>query len=194
MKETMRQLSALQISGLAAAILFSQVLLTGCVKVKKDDAGTPVTRVEDASTNGNRGQQQDVVIVPPAPAPSQPLFYEVIDPCAAKLQDIEGLLLKYYISYHHLPSRLEELAPMADSGQQVDFNCPLCNRTYIYLTPGGIATAGQIVAYAPVPAKDGKYRAIKMRPAAGTAMGSLPDVVSLTPEEMKPYLQRSAPK
>ena len=122
------------------------------------------------------------------------MFSEVIDPCAAKLQDIEGAILNYYVVKHTFPARLEDTAPFFDPGKQADFNCPLCKKPYVYLPPGGTAVAGQVLAFAPVPDKDGKYRAIKMRPAAGNVMNSLPDVVTMTPEEMKPYLSRATPQ
>jgi hypothetical protein len=162
----------------------------GCVKVQQTDKGTPVTRVQDSSTGGAGKSVPDVVFVEPGGTTGDP-FYDQLDPCAARLHDLEGLLLKYYITYRKFPDRLEDVTPMADTGQKVDFACPLCAKPYIYRPPGGVGVAGQVLAYAPVPSKDGKYRAIKLRTASGSSLGALPDVVTMTPDEIKPYLSRA---
>jgi len=179
-------LAAVRVALLAAGLM----LLPGCwVKANQPGSNSqPMTKVQDASTG--QKSQPDLVVVPPSPGPTQPIFSEVIDPCASKLQDIEGALLSYYIAKRTFPARLEEAAPFVDPGKKADFLCPLCNKPYVYLPPGGTAAAGQVLAFAPVPDKDGKYRVIKMRPAAGNVMGSLPDVVTMSPDEMKPYLSR----
>jgi hypothetical protein len=167
----------------------------GCVKVQQTDKrGAPVTKVQDASSGVGEKSEPNVVMVPPSPGPTGDIFYETMDPCAARLHDLEGLLLKYYVAYRKLPDRLEDVTPMAGPGQRVNFNCPLCDKPYVYIPAGGVGVAGQVLAYAPVPAKDGKFRAIKLRAASGTALGALPDVVALTPEEMKPYLNRATPQ
>jgi hypothetical protein len=173
-------------------LVFAVASITGCVKVTDSGRSKPTVKVKDSGNAGPNRESPDVVIVPPAPPPTEPIFSERIDPCASKLHDIEGLLLKHYVAYRRLPNQLADLVPLVDSSQQADFNCPLCGKQYIYVSPGGAPVAGQVLAYAPVPAKDGRYRVILLRPAAGSSMGSLPDVTSFSPDQMKPYLSRAA--
>ena len=183
--------SSARILSLAVAAL---LLAGGCVKVTEDRGGKPVTKVKDASTVGVDGRQMpDVVMVPATPGPSAPLFSETIDPCAARLHDIGGLLLKYYIAHKRLPDRLQDVAPLADRGQQADFTCPFSGKPYVYL-PQTIVAGGpqQVLAFAPSPGKDGRYRVIVLRPATGSSIAA--DVVTYTPEQIKPYLQAAAAK
>ena len=178
-----------RLTPLVAVILIA----AGCVKVTETPEGRRV-KVKDSSTPIVDGQPApDVVMVPTAPGPSAPLFSEAIDPCAARLHDIEGLLLKYYVAHRRLPDRLEDVAPLADPGQKIDFTCPHSGQPYGYI-PQQIVAGGpqQVLAFAPTPGPDGRYRVIILRPATGSSIPALPDVVTYSPEQIRPYLQAAA--
>jgi hypothetical protein len=183
----------------ASLVLVAAFLATvGCVKVEDGGRGRPVTKVKDANNATMDGKPApDVVMVPATPGPSAPLFSEAIDPCAARLHDIEGLLLKYYIAHRRLPDRLEDVAPLAEPGQKIDFTCPFSGRPYVYI-PQQLIVGGQqqVLAFAPAPGRDGRYRVIILRPATGSSIPALPDVVTYSPDQIKPYLQAAtaAPK
>jgi hypothetical protein len=80
------------------------------------------------------------------------------DPCAMRLQDISGVLLQYIALHRHLPTRLEELPPLADIGQQLELICPASGKPYEYSPAGLVAEAGskKIIIYDPTPAHDGQ--------------------------------------
>ena len=46
------------------------------------------------------------------------------DACAARLHDLSGLLLLYFVTNHRLPEKLEDLAPLADPDMEFGTTCP----------------------------------------------------------------------
>jgi len=61
------------------------------------------------------------------------------DPCATRLQDIEGAIMDYYVDNRQLPAHLEDLRKMRGYSN-LEFTCPVSNLPYIY-NPIGIITA-----------------------------------------------------
>jgi hypothetical protein len=59
-------------------------------------------------------------------------FSRATDPCAAQLQDLSEALLLYYAVKKHLPQSLDELAPYASAGTQLQLKCPISGEPYIY--------------------------------------------------------------
>jgi hypothetical protein len=88
------------------------------------------------------------------------------DPCASRLQDIGGTLLLYYSVNRHMPAKLEEIKPLADFDQDLQFTCPLSGKPYGY-TPTGLAAVGKekrIVVYDSEPSHNGKRWCVFMPP------------------------------
>lgn len=71
-----------------------------------------------------------------AARPSVALDPSLDDPCAARLHDISGQLLRYYAAYGLLPARLEDLRPFATPGQPLNLTCPVSGKPYIYSPEG----------------------------------------------------------
>jgi len=59
-------------------------------------------------------------------------FSRATDPCAAQLQDICEALLMYYAVKRELPQSLDQLAPYASAGTQLQFKCPVSGEPYVY--------------------------------------------------------------
>lgn len=91
------------------------------------------------------------------------------DACAARLHDISGLLLLYFVSNQRLPERLEELAPLSDSPSTFQAICPASGRPYAY-TPQGLPGAGTdrvLLVYDETPAHGGFRWVIVASPPQG---------------------------
>lgn len=72
----------------------------------------------------------------PTPSVSGPTPSSVAiatDPCAVRLDDINGALLLYYTLNKQLPENLEQIRPLADDGAALNFTCPLSQKPYTYL-------------------------------------------------------------
>jgi hypothetical protein len=91
------------------------------------------------------------------------------DECAARLHDISGLLLLYFVANKHLPEKLEDLAPLADPGTDFQTTCPVSGRPYVYV-PGGLPGSGSgrvLIVYDAVPAHNGIRWGIAASPPQG---------------------------
>ena len=76
---------------------------------------------------------------PSAAAPKRPIP-PPDDPCAWRMQDIEGALLHYYHLKRQLPPRLEDLAILEDETVP-PLVCPVSGEPYVY-HPDGVAIPG----------------------------------------------------
>jgi hypothetical protein len=140
---------------MAAVAMFG---LSGCVTQT-----TPVGVVSttDHPATGDRRASED---------PS------VTDPCAMRLQDISGVLLQYFALNKRLPARLDELAPLADAGEALQFVCPASGKPYAS-DPQGLVLEGRekkIIIYDPTPAHRGSRWCVFMaddpRPGAAQSV------------------------
>jgi len=120
--------------------------------------------------------------VPAVEGPSSVEHAVASDPCASHLHDISGAMLMYYAINRELPAKLEDLKPLADLDQALDFTCPLSHQPYVYV-PGGLETAGRskiIILHDAAPSHAGKRWCILMEPAKGKSAPSME--VLLVPE------------
>jgi hypothetical protein len=91
------------------------------------------------------------------------------DECAARLHDLSGLLLQYFLLNKHLPERLEDLAPLADPGTDFQITCPASGKPYVYV-PAGLPGSGSgrvLLVYDAVPAHSGIRWVIAASPPQG---------------------------
>lgn len=149
-----------------AVLAASLALAAGCVsepvRKGKTSASQPRTpaRQPAASTPRRTAAQTAARPLKPGEPPSP------ADECAGRLHDLSGLLLQYYLLNRRLPDRLEELAPLADAGTDVDLTCTASGQPYVY-TPGGRGAPGTdrlLVIYDPTPAHNGYRWAVTMVP------------------------------
>jgi len=88
-------------------------------------------------------------------------------PCAARLQNIGGTLLLYYATHQQMPTRLDDLKPLADMDEPLELSCPVSKKAYLY-SPTGLAAVGKdkrIVVYDPEPSHEGRRWCLFMIPA-----------------------------
>ena len=91
------------------------------------------------------------------------------EPCAARLQEISGQLLLYYVAKRKLPESLDELRSYADVDQTPDYTCPVSHQPYTY-TPNGLEgpQAGRrVIVYDSSPVHHNARWCITMVPAHG---------------------------
>jgi hypothetical protein len=127
--------------------------------------------------------------VAPLPTDRTPTANEAVgdDPCAARLHDIVGALLSYFIDNHHLPDRLDELKP--DLGMELNFTCPASNQPYAY-SAGGLFAPGKskrIIVWDAVPAHHG-YRWCILMPHMSPNAPIVPEVVPIPEKEFQTYV------
>ena len=175
---------------ITGAMILCFSYITGCVKVEDPNARQKVS-VQGSTTQGPDGKPAPDLILPPSATLSGKPFWELADPCAAELDLINDRLVNYYFTKKRLPASLDELVTPAEREKQQTLNCPLCNKPYIFMPQPTIPTSGaRLICYAPVPdPKDGRTRAIILRPVVGSQMSSAPDVIQLTPDQLKTYLK-----
>ena len=134
----------------------------GCAP--KDPAGTkgsPPPRVTTSTGPGARPTQAR------DGAPTSPTAAQ--DDCAARLHDISGLLLLYFVTNRNLPERLEDLAPLSDSPSTFQTTCPVSGRPYVY-TRQGLPGAGSdrvLLVHDPEPSHGGLRWVIVASPPQG---------------------------
>jgi hypothetical protein len=81
-----------------------------------------------------------------------------------RLHELSGPLLAYYGAARRLPDSLEELQPMAGTGQKLEFTSPISGKRLVY-TPSAVPPPGQdrrLVLYDPTPTTGRTYWAILM--------------------------------
>jgi hypothetical protein len=128
---------------------------------------------------------------PSAPAPpGGPDVLASLEPCAARLQDLAGVMLLYYAVHKQLPVALDELRAVAEFDQELNFTCPASGRPYVY-NPAGLRYPGKderLVLYDADPTHAGGTRwGIVAAPPKGkrpAAMWAVP----LTEEVFQTYL------
>jgi hypothetical protein len=150
---------------IAAAALCGAVLLAGCQTQQQSSKRTagngPYIDTTDGGVPYNPGKQQSS-----ASKKTPPLSVGQMEPCAARLQDVEGAMLMYWAVNRHLPEKLDELKEFADVGTELNFTCPASGLPYVY-APGGLQSAGRpkrIIMHDATPAHDGKRWCILMAP------------------------------
>jgi hypothetical protein len=127
------------------------------------------------------------------PSKLTPTQLAAVNPSAVQLQNIEGLLLEYYLIHRTLPWQFGDLASLADIDDPLNTICPTSGQQYIYVR-GGIPLPGQdkrIVVFEPTPSKDGKRWCILMStPMPRQAMWM--DVLQVPESAFKTYLAAQA--
>ena len=91
------------------------------------------------------------------------------DACAARLHDLSGLRLLYFVTNHRLPEKLEDLAPLADPDMEFGTTCPASGQPYVYV-PAGLPRSGSsrvLLVYDAVPAHGGIRNVIVASPPQG---------------------------
>src|SRR5579884_2363002 len=161
---------AVSASGVLLVVLMGAAI-GGCVQEKKTigPGGQPIVR----QTNVTQVPQGN----PNANFVGDPIG---IDPCAARLQAIEGQLIAYYSLYKRMPERLDELKEFASFEQVPSYTCPVTGRPYVY-NPAGLEASGQtyrLYVYDEVP-HNGKRNVIVIRPPV-PGQPLLSDVASLS--------------
>jgi hypothetical protein len=103
------------------------------------------------------------------------------DASAARLHDIEGAILFYYIhNQYRLPDALEQIRPYADFGTDLNFTSPWSGLPYSY-SPAGLLASGEdkrIIVWDPKPDKHGIRWCILM-PHMQPGVAIVPEVVPL---------------
>ena len=126
---------------LAVAVAMAGLLAGGCVTETRQEQGGPVTvvRTKDARS-AKPPRQASRQTRPPRDPSAPPKPNDLTDPCAARMHDLSGLILQYYAVNRQLPERVEELAPLAEIGQEFNATCPVSGRPYVY-APGGLQSS-----------------------------------------------------
>ncbi len=129
-------------------------------------------------TGATRPKGADAPLPPPVVVSQGPITQDTVvgsDPCAARLHDIEGMMLYYYAVNKKMPEKLDELKPFADIDQTPDFRCPESGLPYLYY-PNGLSTIGKdklIVICDPEPTHGGNRYCIFVSPhTAGSALSA----------------------
>jgi len=104
------------------------------------------------------------------------------DACAARLHDISGVILFYYVAQHHLPPTLDDLHGLAGF-EDVQYACPVSGLPYIY-SPAGLPAPNQpgakVIVYDATPAHSGMRLAISIiEPTDGTAGALVTKVIAV---------------
>lgn len=120
------------------------------------------------------------------------------DPCATRLEDLVTPLYEYYVRFHRLPEKLEDLSTVADITTILNFTCPVSGKPYIYNPIGLQAQAGDalhLILYDATPAHSGRRWGVVAGPTPnryGQVFYQM-DVVQLTEEVFKSFKQAPAP-
>ncbi len=147
-------------------VLALGLCLCGCVTTTHvvGQAGGPVARVETKTVGGN-----GYAAAASGDGPVSADDAVGIDPCEARLQNIEAALLYYYSLKGDLPQRLEDLQIL--SSDDLPLTCPVSNQEYIY-SKDGIPIPGsarRAIVFDPTPAHQGKRWCIAMAPIVPNA-------------------------
>ena len=114
------------------------------------------------------------------------------DPCASRLQNIEGAMLEYYVTAHHWPASLDELK--AISSEPLELTCPVSNQRYIYNLQGleGPGDPRKLIVYDALPVHNNARWGIVL---GREVIGGNPALdVLLIPEAAFRQYHQSAPK
>ncbi|QOV89826.1 hypothetical protein [Humisphaera borealis] len=165
-------------------IVFILACGSGCVQEPAKPAGGRVVRTDGPTPSG--------IELPPGNTP--PNAVDATDPVASQLHDLSGLFLEYYLINKRLPAKLDDLKPLADSGQPTDFADPKTKQPFVYLPHAVRMTAGdtKLVVYAPNPNSRGQYQGVLMRLARGSQVTAT-WVVSLSDIELQGQIAGMAP-
>ena len=150
------------------------ILIAGC-QARAPEPGTSVG-ISGAPLPTNRPPTQDETVAS--------------DVSAARLHDIVGAILTYYISnQNRLPDTLEDVKPFADAGTELNFISPSSGMPYAY-SPAGLLAAGadkRIIVWDPSPNKQGIRWCILMPPISqGKAI--IPEVVPIQEKAFEAFL------
>jgi hypothetical protein len=91
--------------------------------------------------------------MPPPAATTRPAASATLDPCADRMHDLCGALLRYYMAHRDLPAALEDLAEV---DQSIALECPTTRRPYEYVREGlGVrGEAARLIIFEPIPCRD----------------------------------------
>jgi hypothetical protein len=128
---------------------------------------------------------------PPLPTDHRPTADEVVgsDECSNRMHNIEGALLMYYVTNHHLPIVLDEIKPFADAGTELKLTCPISNQPYVY-SQAGLFAAGydkRIIVWDPAPSHHGNRWCIVM-PQAQANGALVPEVVQMPEKAFQAFV------
>lgn len=172
-------------------------LTTGCVKqtTKLDPLTNKPLVGEPRYVDVNEDKKAAGPIIPEGTSVRENAV-DAAAPCDARLHEVSGLLLMYYALHKGLPPKLEDLAPLADPGQEASFTCPYASKPYVYVRQSlSLPTRQrQLVVYAPVAGRNGLRRAIVMSGPGGPQQAPSADVVQLTDERFQAYLKVTPPQ
>ncbi len=81
------------------------------------------------------------------------------DSCASRLQDIEGLMIQFWLLNKQMPPHLADLQSVADPGQTVELTCGQSRVPFVYVRSGlrSLGRKAAIFVYDPTPAADGTF-------------------------------------
>jgi hypothetical protein len=135
--------------------------------------------------------QKPAIATGPLPAGRPPTLDESLasDPCATRLENIEGAMLMYYALNKQLPNTLEDLKPFADAGTELKLTCPESKLPYVYSAAGLVAagTDRRIIVWDPTPAHHGMRWCIVM-PHAAPGAPLVPQVVPIQEKAFQAFV------
>ena len=133
---------------MAAALVCCPLLTGGCQTEVVNDRPRPLVKTT--------GQPSKPVT---REGPLTPDVLAATDPCATRLEDIEGLILEFYVIHgHQMPPRLEDVRSLAPVDVEVNFNCPVSKQPYVYVVPGlpDITATHRLIIYDAMPDQNGR--------------------------------------
>jgi hypothetical protein len=143
------------------SLTFTVVLLiSGCTK---ETTSTPMHAGIARQANEQRITAIDITgepVIPKGADNRDANPDSLTDPCAARLHDIGGAMLLYYVLHHKMPEKLEDVVPLADAGQSLPLTCARSGQPFQYF-PDGLAAPQKekrIVVFDPTPMGAKKYR------------------------------------
>ena len=151
----------------ALALALALGLASGCAPKPATAGGKPVASSKQTakrSAPGSSGASKKNPTAPPVEASAI-----AGDTCDIRLHELAGALLQYYVLNHHLPERLDELAPFAEPDTEFHTTCPVSGQPYVY-APAGRTRQGSarvLLVYDATPAHKGIRWGLLVSPAEG---------------------------
>ena len=151
-------------AALSLALAFAPA--AGCAPKQSAARGKPLASSRQTSNHPAPGRPAPARegAAPPVEAPTLSG-----DTCDIRLHELAGPLLEYYVLHQRMPERLEELAPLAETGTDFQITCPVSGQPYVYV-PAGLTRQGSarvLLVYDRVPAHKGVRWGLLVSPAEG---------------------------
>jgi hypothetical protein len=117
----------------------------------------------------------------------------ITEPCADRLHTLCGPLLMYYALNHKMPERIEQIHEIGQPDPDVQINCPLSGKQYIYNAAGlpRPGKPGVLVLYDAEPNHHGRRWAVAVQPPQRPNQALIPEVVL---EDEKTFQQAPSDK